>query len=131
MASREKRKNRDLFHYLKVVAVILFFVLLIVVSVFSYRVGVQIFTNSGVSTEEEAVAYTLYVEKGESVFQIGRDLEDHGIINSALVFWIQSKLYKCKIAPGEYHVSSSSSSKAILKYLNNEYTKAIDAVNKP
>ncbi|MBO4412179.1 MAG: endolytic transglycosylase MltG [Lachnospiraceae bacterium] len=122
------KQKKDLFHYLKILIVVLFFVLLAIVCYVSFRFGVLIFTNDGVTDSEHAVTYTLRVEQGESVYQIGRDLETHGIIENRFVFMIQSKLYKCTIAPGTFTVNSGMSSKEILKYLNREYIKAKDAV---
>ena len=125
-ASPKKTKN-DLFHYLKIAAMVLFLVVLVIICILAYRFGTEIFTNDGVTDEAHAVQYTLKVQAGESVYQIGKDLETHGIIRSRLVFLVQSKLYKCKIPPGEFTVNSGMSSKAILKYLNDEYLKAKDA----
>lgn len=127
MAKTEKRKKNDLFHYLKLAVVILFSIFIVVVSILSYRFGVDVFTNEAVSDPDSAVTYVLKVEQGEGAYQIGKNLETHGIIRSRLVFLVQSKLYKCKIAPGEFTVNSGMSSKAILKYLNDEYLKAKEA----
>ena len=130
MAATGKRKKNDLFHYLKFAAMVLFFVFLVIICILGYRFGVDIFTNEGVTDEAHAVQYTLKVEAGESVYNIGKDLETHGIIRSRLVFLVQSKLYKCKIPPGVFSVNSGMSSKAILKYLNDEYLKAKEAASK-
>ncbi len=126
-ATTRKKQKKDLFHYLKIAAMVLFLVFLVVICILAFRFGKEIFTNDAVSDEEHAVQYTLKVESGESVYQIGKDLETHGIIRSRLVFLVQSKLYRCKIAPGEFPVNSGMSSKAILKYLNDEYLKAKEA----
>lgn len=124
MATKGSSQKKDLLHYLKLVFLILSLVMLVVVCILAYRFGRRLFTNDGVTDEAHEVTYTLKVTKGESVYQIGKDLETHGIISSRLAFLVQSKLYNCRIAPGEYTVRSSMSSKAILKYLNAEYLKA-------
>ena len=126
---RKKGKEKDLFHYLKIVIVILSAAAFIVISILAFQFGRDIFSNEGRTGAEGAVTYTLTVTQGESVFRIGKDLEDHGIIRSGLVFWVQSKLYRCKIAPGEFTLSSDMSSKAILKYLHSEYLKTKDNAN--
>ena len=125
------KPKKDLFHYLKIVAVVLFFAFFAVACLLSYRFGVRLFTNDGLTGEDNKVTYTLRVTQGESVLKIGGDLETHGVISSRLVFFVQSKLYKCRIAPGEYQVNSAMSSKAILKYLHDEYLKAREATAQP
>lgn len=129
MKKQEKRPAnnlsnvKDVFHYLKLVVAVLALVFLVLASVFGYRFGAALFTEEGVLPEGKGQAYTLTVEQGESTFQIGLDLERHGIIRSALVFFVQSKLFKCRIDAGSYEVRSDQSSKAILKYLNQQYEK--------
>ncbi|MBR4769188.1 MAG: endolytic transglycosylase MltG [Lachnospiraceae bacterium] len=124
METARRKKKADLFHILKIVIMGLLIALFIVLIALSYRAGVLLFTNDGVTgPDEREVTYTLQVEKGDSVLKIGSVLKENGIISSAVVFFVQSKLYKCRIAPGTYTLSSRNSSKAILKYLEEEYLK--------
>ncbi len=123
--ARSAKRRGDLFHYLKIAVMILIAAMIVVLCILSYRAGVLIFTNDGRTAENEpAVRYTIEIAQGESVLSIGRELREAGIIESGVVFFIQSKLFKCKIAPGTYTLSSDKSSKAILKYLHSEYEKA-------
>lgn len=121
MKRREKRK--DFFHYLKTVIAVLLVLLVLLLSFFGYRFGRALFTDSGVDTAGNGREYVLNISEGESTYAVGSDLAQHGVIDSPLVFLVQSKLFKCKIDPGSYTVNSASSSKAILKYLNGQYEK--------
>ena len=116
-------KKKDLFHYLKIATAILLIVLVVLLAVFGYKFGGDLFTDAGLAEKGQGVEYTLTVQKGESTFSVGRELKAAGIISSPLVFLVQSKLFKCTMTPGTYQVSSEQSSKAILKYLNAQGKK--------
>lgn len=119
---KEKVKQKqDAFHYLKFAIMVLFIAMIVLLSVLGYRFGQDLFSDESVSPSGKGVEYTLKVEPRESVFTIGTELREHGIIKSAAVFFIQSRLYGLKIDPGTYVVSSEQSSKAILRYLNQQY----------
>ncbi len=115
-------KKEDLFHYLRIVIAILALVLVVLLSYFGYRLGRMVFSDEGLTNlRTENRSYTLVVEKGESVLTIGRELQKNNIIENGLAFFIQSKVYSCKVEPGIYNVTSRQSSKEIIKYLNQEY----------
>ena len=118
--ARPKQKQ-DAFHYLKFAIMVLFIAVIALLAVLGYRFGRALFSDDSISAPGEGVEYTLKVESRESVYTIGTDLREHGIISSAAVFFIQSRLYGMKIDPGTYKVSSEQSSKAILRYLNQQY----------
>ncbi|GEM_PF-2811450 len=126
MAGRKKNANKeDLFHYLKIAAAVLFLVFLFLAGFFGFRLGQMVFSDEPLTTTRDThVSYDLKVEKGENVLMIGIDLERHGVIESGLAFYIQSKVYKCRIEPGTYTVNSKRSSKDILKDLNQAYLDA-------
>ena len=125
MAKMSQEKKEDFLHYMKIVIAILIVVFVVLACYFGYRFGRMIFSDKPMTNSSvNAVTYTLKVTKGESVLAIGDDLERHGVIESGLAFFVQSKLYSCKIDPGVYEVSSMHSSKAILKQLYAEYQKA-------
>lgn len=126
MAGRKKETNKeDLFHYLKIAAAVLFLVFLFLAGFFGFRLGQMIFSDEPLtSVKADHVSYELKVEKGENVLSIGMDLEKHGVIESGLAFYLQSKVYKCRIDPGTYTVNSKRSSKDILKDLNQAYLDA-------
>lgn len=119
---KEKAKQKqDAFHYLKFAIMVLFIAMIVLLTVLGYRFGQDLFSDDSMSPPGEGVEYTLKVESRESVFTIGTELREHGIIKSAAVFFVQSRLYGLKIDPGTYVVSSDQSSKAILRYLNQQY----------
>ena len=115
------KQKQDSFHYLKFAIMVLFIAMVALLAVFGYRFGEALFSDEAVSEPGQGVEYTLQVEPRESVLTIGTDLREHGIIRSAAVFFIQSRLYSLKIDPGTYKVSSDQSSKAILRMLNQKY----------
>ena len=115
----------DFLHYMKIVIAILIIAFVLLACYFGYRFGRVVFTDEPMTNSSaNEILYSLTVTKGESVLSIGNDLEKHGVIESGLVFFVQSKVYGCKIDPGTYEVSSRKSSKAILKQLYAEYQKA-------
>ena len=123
MAKPERNtENGDFFHYIRAGIAVLIVVLVVLSAYFFFRLGMLVFTNEPVTTlRTEVVTYELTVVPGERVLTIGMELEDHGIIKNAMAFWIQSRVYQCRIAPGTYTVTSKMSSKEIMKYLNQEY----------
>ena len=126
MAKQVQERDRgDLFHYIRVAIGILTITLTVLACYFGYNLGREIFTDEAKTTyRTDHVTYTLVVRKGEGSMAVGRDLKEHGIIRNALAFAIQTKVYQTKIEAGEYVVSSRQSSKAIAKYLNDEFVKA-------
>ena len=77
--------------------------------------------------DAKTVAILYCSAEANSVYQaevVKAELEKNGIIESGLAFWVQSKLYDCRIETGTYTVNSRNSSKEIIKYLNQEYLKA-------
>ncbi len=124
MNKNRTKTKQDFFHVMKIVTGILLFAVVVLLSILGFRLGRQIFTDTPKTVyRTEHISYDLTVTKGESVLKVGRDLEEHGIIESGFAFFVQSKVYSCKIAPGTYTVSSRTSSKDILKYLNAEFLK--------
>lgn len=125
MAQMTQEKKEDFLHYMKIVIAILIVAFVILACYFGYRFGRMVFSDEPMTNSSaNAVNYTLTVTKGEKVLTIGNDLERAGVIESGFVFFVQSKVYGCKIDPGTYEVSSMRSSKAILKQLYAEYQKA-------
>ena len=122
----QPKENKDVFHYFRIALAVVMCVFIGISAYYGYRFGRLIFTDEAKTTlRTEHISYDLTVVKGESVLDIGKDLEDNGVIENAFVFWVQSKVYKCKIAPGTYEVSSRDSSKAILKALNAAYVLSL------
>jgi len=126
MARRNENPDRgDLFHWIRIVIGILLLTLIVLGTYFGFVLGREIFTDDSRTTvRTEHVTYTLVVRKGEGSLAVGRDLKEHGVIRNALAFAVQTKIYQTKIEAGEYTVTSRQSSKAIAKYLNDEFVKA-------
>ena len=120
---KKAKQKQDAFQYLKFAIMVLFIAMTVLLAVFGYRFGRDLFSDEAVSEKGKGVEYTLQIEPRENVLTIGRDLREHGIIRSEIVFFIQSRLYGLKIDPGTYVVSSEQSSKAILRMLNQQYTE--------
>ena len=130
MAQKKKKDKEDVLHVLKIILAVLLLVVGVLLAAASYYMGRQVFTDEPVSdSRTTAVTYDITIEQGESTLLVGWDLSRHGVIRSGIAFFIQSKVYDCKIAPGTYSVNSKSSSKEIIKYLNQEYLrkKALEA----
>ncbi len=125
MRKRKEEKKEDFFHYMKIIIAILAVAFLILACYFGYRFGRMVFSDASLTNSIDSNrTYLITVEAGESALSIGMELEKNGIIESGLAFFVQTKVYACKIAPGTYEVSSKMSSKSIAKYFNTEYSKA-------
>ena len=120
---KKEKQKQDAFHYLKLAIAVLFVAMTVLLAIFGYRFGRELFSDEAISETGKGVEYTLQIEPRENVLTIGKDLREHGIIRSELVFFIQSRLYGMKIDPGVYTVSSDQSSRAILRMLNQQYTE--------
>lgn len=124
MATGKTEKKEDLFHYMKIIIAILVVAMVILLCYFGYRFGRTVFSDAPMTNSIATnVSYDITVVKGESALAVGKELEEHGIIESGLAFFVQTKIYSCKIAPGTYTVSSKMSSKNIAKFFNTEYAR--------
>lgn len=124
MAGRKKRDREEILQNLKVVLAVLLIVAVVFSAVFSYRLGRLVFSDEPMTdSRTENITYDITITPGESTLRVGFELKRAGIIRSAAAFFLQSKVYECKIAPGKYTVYSKNSSKEIMKYLNREYLK--------
>ena len=122
-AGREE-KRKDALHYLRIVIAVLLTAFVILALFFAFRLGTLVFSKNALTQKKgEHRSYTLEVAKGESVLAVGRELEKNGIIESGVAFFLQSKIFQCRIAPGTYQLSSSVSSREILKTLHQEWQK--------
>ena len=127
LKAKKKLERADAFHYVRIVIAVLLVVAAILLGYFGYRLGTMVFTDEPL-TDSIAynITYDLTVEEGDSALEVGEKLEKAHIIESALAFAIQTKLYDCTIGPGIYEVSSNKSSKDIARYLNTEYMKTLE-----
>ena len=71
----------------------------------AYGYGYSVFDSHPMAeSEEEAVEVTIVISEDESVLDIGKSLEEAGLIESASVFWMQERIsdYHDQISPGTY-----------------------------
>lgn len=55
------------------------------------------------------------IESGDSAMDVGKLLENKGLIKDKLVFFVQSKLYKTEFYPGTYTLNTSMTSEEMLE----------------
>ena len=119
-----KKDKEEIRHYLKIGLAVFLLVFGVVLAFFSYRIGQLVFTDDAMTdSRSEMITYEITIRPGESTIAVGMELKKAGVIRSSAAFFLQSKIYKCKIGPGKYTVYSKNSSKEIIKYLNQEYLK--------
>lgn len=74
----------------------------------AYDFGFRIFTEEAMTSEPgRDVAITIV--QGDSVMDVGKDLEEKGLIRDAKLFWVQKKCseYDADIKPGFYTLNTS------------------------
>ena len=80
--------------------------------------GYQLFSDAPYGASE-GVTVTFTVEAGESTAQVAQELEESGLIESALIFRLQSLLFQTRIVAGTYQLGDGMSSREILRILGN------------
>lgn len=86
-----------------------------------YEFGYELFFSAPLDSQDiSAVSAELTVENGEDAFDVGKKLEEAGIIKSAYVFSAQSGMFEISIQPGVYTVDSHMSSRVILSMMNKK-----------
>lgn len=83
-------------------------VLIIWIGKSTYQFGYDIFNQQAMSPGE-GQEVTVVIKDGTSVYQIGKILENKGLIKDAKVFFIQEKLsnYSGQLRPGTYLLSTA------------------------
>lgn len=91
----------------------------------AYDFGYNIFYQEAVASEENARDITVVIKKGDSTYQMGKILEDKGLIEDAKVFVVQELLssYKGKLQPGTYVLKTSMTADEIMGVLARENTE--------
>lgn len=74
----------------------------------AYHFGYSIFNQQAMASGENARDITVVVKQGDSAHQIGKILEDKGLVEDAKIFAAQEVLsnYKGKLQPGTYVLST-------------------------
>lgn len=90
----------------------------------AYDFGYHIFNQEAMQDEEDGKDVTVVLEKGDSVYQIGKILEKKGLIHDARAFVVQEKLsaYKGKIKPGTFVLNTGLDVEEIMAVLSEEGT---------
>ncbi|MDR1766689.1 MAG: aminodeoxychorismate lyase [Lachnospiraceae bacterium] len=81
-----------------------------------YAFGHKVFYAQPLAGAGQSVMQkTVAIEDGESPLDVGKKLENLGLIDDPYVFYVQSVFYSYKIYPGEYSLSTAMTSKEILE----------------
>lgn len=92
----------------------------------AYSFGYLIFDDHPMAeTKEEGQDVTVIVGEDDDVYQIGQTLEEKGLIERPVIFWVQEKLsdYRGKIQPGTYILNTSQNAEEMLAILSGENTE--------
>lgn len=92
----------------------------------AYSFGYQVCDQEPIAeTEEEGQDVTVIIHEDESVYEIGKDLQEKGLIKDPLVFWAQELFsdYKDKIQPGTYLLNTHETVDEMLAILSRENTE--------
>ena len=91
----------------------------------AYDFGYDIFYQQPMDSEEEGRDITVVVEDGDSVYQIGKTLENRGLIRDAKVFVVQEKLsnYSGMLQTGTYILNTSMTPDEMMEILSRENIK--------
>ncbi|MCR5468995.1 MAG: endolytic transglycosylase MltG [Lachnospiraceae bacterium] len=86
---------------------------------FAYDMGYRVFTEPAMTTEAEAKDKLVTIDSDMSDLDIGKELEEKGLIDNHILFVIQYKLsaYSGKIKDGTYTLSTSMTTKDMLKVM--------------
>ena len=92
----------------------------------AYSFGYLIFDDHPMAeTKEEGQNVTVIVGEDDDVYQVGQTLEEKGLIERPVIFWVQEKLsdYRGKIQPGTYILNTSQNAEEMLAILSGENTE--------
>ena len=125
MAKKQKKNGRHAvdsgkttYRVLMATARLVAAVLLAVLLYLAVVGGYQLFSDAPYGASE-GVTVTFTVEAGESTAQVAQELEESGLIESALIFRLQSLLFQTRIVAGTYQLGDGMSSREILRILGN------------
>ncbi len=103
---------------LKILKYVILAAIAIACATSSYHFGKQIFSDAGVEKAPGTdMPYT--VSEGTSIDDLGSELEELGVINSANVFKVQSYIYKVRsVKPGTYQFNTSYGAEEIFRIIS-------------
>jgi UPF0755 protein len=87
----------------------------------SYHFSYSVFNEQAMSPGD-GQEITVVIEEGSSVYRIGKTLESRGLIENALIFYIQERLsnYHGQLKPGTYLLSTAYTPTRIMSVLAGE-----------
>ena len=106
---------------IKVVAAVFIVMFVYDMAVRAYDYGYRVFAEEPV-TVGEGRTISIYVSEEDSVKDIGKDLQEKGLIRDANLFLVQELLstYHGKIQPGIYDLNTSMSSEEMMEIMSME-----------
>ena len=93
-------------------------VLIIWIGKVTYQFGYDVFNQQAMSPGE-GQEVTVVVKEDDSAYDIAKTLESKGLVEDALVFWVQEKIsnYSGQMKPGTYLLSTAYTPSRIMGIL--------------
>lgn len=93
-------------------------VLIIWIGKITYQFGYNVFNQQAMSPGE-GQEVTVVIKEDASAYDIAKTLKSKGLVDDALVFWVQEKLsnYSGKMKPGTYLLSTAYTPNRIMGIL--------------
>lgn len=101
----------------KIVFWILCLTVFIVICSKAFSFGNMIFNGEGVAKEGEGVELTVTIPAGATSSQVADILYDVELIESKIIFRIQTMLYEAEFAAGDYVLNTEDSAEEIIEAL--------------
>ena len=78
-----------------------------------------------VETKEDGQDVTVVIYEDDDVYQVGQTLQEKGLIERPVIFWMQEKLsdYRGEIKPGTYLLNTGENVEEMLAILSGENTE--------
>ena len=108
---------------IRILVYVFILLLIFIAGRWAYSFGYKVFDQKTMAlTEDSAREETIMIQENDSVHQIGKVLENHGLIQDADVFWMQEKLsdHHGKIKPGTYILNTFQTVDEMLEIMSGE-----------
>lgn len=89
----------------------------------AYRFGLRVFSRRTM-TSQPGIEMRISIREGDSVTDVGRTLEDMGVIHDGYAFVFQKYFYQIDLEPGIYTVNTAMTVKEVLEALHTEETES-------
>ncbi len=113
------RKNRKLKRTFRIILILVCILIFVALCATGYRVMYDVFADEPVS-ESSSVGVVVRIDSDMNTYEIGKRLEDEGLVKSAFVFTVQAKLFTQSgksLLPGTYSLNSSMTAEEIIEIL--------------